>query len=280
MKKLYVNEKQIGKFAEYLVNEEKSEATVAKYLHDVQYFASYVGNSEIEKQTMINYKSHLGEVFAISSANSMLAALNLFMHFCDRDDMKIKRFRVQRAVFCSEDKELTREEYDRLIIAASKQNDNKISLVIQTICGTGIRVSELRYITLESLITGEAQVNCKGKCRRIFIVSQLRKKFKKYAHDAGIKSGPIFVNKKGEPLSRHYIWKSMKSLCRDAHVASSKVFPHNLRHLFARTFYKIEKDISKLADILGHSSIETTRIYIVTTGTEHRRKMENMRLII
>ena len=175
---------------------------------------------------------------------------------------------------------MTKAEYIRLIESAKEKNNQRLGLIIQTICGTGIRVSELEHITVEALYKGETVVNCKGKSRRIFIVPELKKKLLRYAKEQNIKSGALFVTRSGKPVSRINIWRQMKDLCETAKVCPSKVFPHNLRHLFARTFYSIEKDIAKLADILGHSSINTTRIYIVTTGAEHKRKMENMKLII
>ena len=194
--------------------------------------------------------------------------------------MCVKQYKIQKSAFCPEEKELTKAEYMRLVQAAKRNSNERLNLIIQTICGTGIRVSELQYITVEAVHKSEAFVNCKGKNRRIFIVAELRKKLLQYIKRQNIKSGAVFVTKNGKPVSRHNIWRDMKALCKDAGVSPSKVFPHNLRHLFARTFYGIEKDIAKLADILGHTSINTTRIYIITTATEHKRKMENMRLII
>ena len=280
MKKRVFGLKELEKFKSYLRDEERSAATIEKYMHDLAVFKSFVGDSEISKKTVMDYKSKLGESYAVSSANSMLAALNSFLRFCGWHDLCVKRFKVQHEAYCSEEKELTRAEYIRLLDAAKANKNEKLNLIIQTICGTGIRVSELRYITVEALKKGEAVVNCKGKKRRIFIVSELRKKLLCYANERHISSGVIFMSKCGKPVSRNSIWRDMKSLCAHANVAPSKVFPHNLRHLFARTFYGIEKDIAKLADILGHSSVDTTRIYIVTTGAEHKRKMENMRLVI
>ncbi len=164
--------------------------------------------------------------------------------------------------------------------AAKQKKNERLNLIIQTICATGIRVSELQYITVEAVKCGEAIVNCKAKTRSVFIVKELKQKLLRYAAEQEIKSGMIFVTKNVKPVNRTNIWREMKALCKDANVNPQKVFPHNLRHLFARTFYGIEKDIAKLADILGHSSINTTRIYIISTGTEHRRRMENMHLII
>ena len=193
----------------------------------------------------------------------------------------MKSIKIQQEIFCSEEKEISKLEYERLTASAKKKHNERLALLIQTICGTGIRVSELRYITVEAIKKGFAQVNCKGKNRRIFIVRELRKKLLSYAKAKGILEGSVFVTRKGTPMDRSNIWREMKKLCKEVSVSSKKVFPHNLRHLFARTFYKIEKDIAKLADTLGHSSINTTRIYIVSTaGSEHRERMERMRLII
>ena len=280
MKRRTLDYNIIEKFRRFLINEERSEATVEKYLHDVKRFYEFSKDREIDKTNVMAYKAELGRNFAVASANSMIAALNAFFRFCEWYDLCVKQFRLQREAYCSEEKELTRAEYIRLLDAAKRKKNNRLNLIIQTICGTGIRVSELEYITVESLEKGEAVVNCKGKNRRVFIVLELKKKLFCYAREQKIRTGSIFVTRSGRAMTRSNIWKEMKSLCKDANVAKSKVFPHNLRHLFARTFYGIEKDIAKLADILGHANVNTTRIYIVTTGIEHRRKMENMRLIV
>ena len=278
--KRILDPKQMQEFEFYLRNEERSVATIEKYMRDVRFFASFVCDAEIDKQKVLDYKGKLGETYAVSSANSMIAAMNCFLRFCGWHDLCVKQFKMQRQVYCSEEKELTRAEYIRLLEAANAKHNERLNLIIQTICGTGIRVSELQYITVEALHNGEAIVNCKGKNRRVFIVPELKKKLLRYVKEQGISAGTVFVTRGGKPVSRNSIWKDMKALCEQAHVSPSKVFPHNLRHLFARTFYGIEKDIAKLADILGHASINTTRIYIVTTGAEHKRKMEHMRLII
>ena len=278
--KRILDPKQMQKFEFHLRDEERSAATIEKYMRDIRFFATFVGESEISKQTVLDYKTKLGESYAVASANSMIAAMNCFLRFCGWHDLCIKQFKMQRIVYCSEEKELTRAEYFRLLEAANAKNNERLNLIIQTICGTGIRVSELQYITVEALQRGEAIVNCKGKNRRVFIVPELKKKLLRYVKEQQISTGTVFVTRGGKPVSRNNIWKEMKALCEQAKVSPSKVFPHNLRHLFARTFYGIEKDIAKLADILGHASINTTRIYIVTTGAEHKRKMEHMRLIV
>ena len=267
-------------FEKSMFEDEKSKATVEKYLRDLRYFIDYANDRTIDKGLVLEYKAELAHNYALTSANSMLAALNAFLRFVGWFDCTVKQFKIQKKAFCSEEKELSKAEYLSLVRTAENKNNERLSLLIQTICGTGIRVSEIEHITVEAVHRGEAVVSCKGKIRRVFIVSALRKKLLQYAKEIGIKSGMIFVTKNGKAMNRSNIWAAMKKLCKEAGVSPDKVFPHNLRHLFARTFYGIEKDIAKLADILGHSNINTTRIYIISTGAEHRRKMENMRLII
>lgn len=266
---------------QHLREEEKSENTIEKYIRDVQVFVAFADGKEICKDIVIAYKNKLiAENYAVRSINSMLASLNSLFDFLNWQDCKVKSIKIQRQIYCPEEKELTKAEYTRLVNAAKHKKNERLSLLIQTICGTGIRVSELQFITVEAVRRGEAIVSCKGKTRSVFIVKELKKKLLRYATEQGIESGCIFVTRTGKSMSRTNIWREMKNLCEQANVNPNKVFPHNLRHLFARTFYGIEKDIAKLADILGHSSVNTTRIYIISTGTEHRRKMENMRLIL
>lgn len=280
MKGRIITAKVIAEFKEHLILEERSEITVEKYIRDVKAFAAYAENSTITKETVIAYKKHLQENYAVRSVNSMLASINSLFMFLGWHDLRVKSLKQQQQVFCPEEKELTKAEYARLCRTAERKHNERLNLILQTICGTGIRVSELQYITVEAIKQGEAVVNCKAKTRLVFIVKELKQKLLRYAAEQGIKSGMIFVTRTGKPISRTNIWREMKALCEEANVNPQKVFPHNLRHLFARVFYGIEKDIAKLADILGHSSINTTRIYIISTGTEHRRRMENMRLII
>ncbi len=279
MKRL-LKQNQLRQFETYLRNEEKSSATVEKYVHDVRVFYDFVGGDAFTKKDVVEYKAHLLSKYTVTSANSMIAALNVFFRFCGWHDFCVKRYKIQKSAFISEEKELTRAEYLRLVQAASRKGNERLNLIIQTICATGIRVSELTYITVEAVKRGEALVHCKGKDRRIFIVAKLKNRLLQYIREQKINSGSVFITRGGCPVSRHNIWRDMKLLCKEANVLPSKVFPHNLRHLFARTFYGVEKDIAKLADILGHTNINTTRVYIVTTATEHRRKIENMRLII
>ena len=267
-------------FEKNMLEDEKSKATVEKYLRDLHCFVNFANERTIDKTLVLEYKAELAHNYALTSANSMLAALNAFLRFAGWLDCTVKQFKIQKKAFCSEEKELSKAEYLSLVRTAENKNNERLSLLIQTICGTGIRVSEVEYITVEAVQRGEAVVSCKGKTRRVFIISALRKKLLQYTKEHGIKSGMIFVTRSGKAMNRSNLWAEMKKLCKEAGVSPNKVFPHNLRHLFARTFYGIEKDIAKLADILGHSNINTTRIYIISTGAEHRRKMENMRLII
>lgn len=269
----------IKEFANYLRREEKSSATQEKYLRDVQAFCVYVDGNEITKEQVIAWKRQLMESgYAVRSINSMLASVNSLLDFLELSNCKTKNIRMQQQTYCTEDKELTKAEYMRLL-DASKKNE-QLNLVIQTICGTGIRVSELRYFTVEAIQHGEVTVDCKSKTRTILVPGKLKNVLLNYAKRHGIITGVIFITRTGKPLNRSNIWSAMKKLCESAGVKPSKVFPHNLRKLFARTFYGIEKDIAKLADILGHSSINTTRIYIMTTGIEHRRKIERLGLVV
>lgn len=271
---------QISAFEQHLFEEEKSAATIEKYLRDVRCFYDFLERRPISKEESITYKEHLTAEYAPASVNSMLAALNCFLRFIGRADACVKQLKIQRQIFSREDTQLTKAEYIRLCQTAERKHNRRLSLILQTICGTGIRVSELQHITLEAVKRGKAVVSLKGKTRSVFVVHELQKKLLRYAAEQRILSGCIFVTRTGKPMSRTNIWREMKAVCTEAGVNPKKVFPHNLRHLFARIFYSMEKDIAKLADILGHSSINTTRIYIISTGAEHRRCMETMRLIL
>ena len=279
MEERIINNDQIQDFSDYLVREERSNATCEKYIRDVHSFLMFVGSNQVTKELVVAWKKELVEKgYAVRSINSMLASVNSFFGFLGWHDCKVKNIQLQQQTYCAEEKELTKAEYLRLL-EASKGNE-QLNLVIQTICGTGIRVSELRYFTVEAVRYGEITVNCKSKTRTILVPGKLKKLLLSYAKQKHITTGVIFVGKSGKSLDRSSIWRQMKQLCKTAGVKESKVFPHNLRKLFARTFYGIEKDIAKLADILGHSSINTTRIYIMTTGIEHRRKIERLGLIV
>lgn len=278
--KRYIISETIDDFRKHLILEEKSRATVEKYIRDVKIFKEFISDSEVTKESVIEYKEYLQEQYSARSVNSMLASINSLFSFMDWHDVRVRAVRLQQQVFCSEEKELTRDEYARLCRTAERRHNERLALILQTICGAGIRVSELEYITVEAVQRGEAMVRCKGKTRAVFIVKKLKRKLLRYAAAKNIKHGSIFITRTGRPVNRTNIWREMKSLCEEADVEPGKVFPHNLRHLFARVFYNIRKDIARLADILGHSSISTTRIYIISTGTEHRKCMENMHLII
>ena len=269
----------IKEFALNLRREEKSAATQEKYLRDVQAFCVYANGNEITKELVVAWKKQLFDSgYAVRSVNSMLASVNSLLGFLGLSNCKVKNIRTQRQTYCAADRELTKAEYLRLLEAAG--GNEQLKLVLQTICGTGIRVSELRYFTVEAIRRGEVTVDCKNKTRTVLVPGKLKNILLNYAKRRRITDGAIFVTRTGRPLNRSNIWSAMKKLCERAGVKPSKVFPHNLRKLFARTFYGIEKDIAKLADILGHSSINTTRIYIMTTGIEHRRKIERLGLVV
>ena len=276
-----ITEKIINNFSLHLKSEEKSRNTVEKYLRDVRVFAAVQNGRAVSKETVIGYKQQLLENgYAVRSVNSVVASLNSLFSFLGWYDCRVKALKLQRQIFCPEEKELTKTEYERLCQAAQSKHNERLYLILQTICGTGIRVSELPFITVDAVKSGEAVVSLKGKTRTVFLVKPLQKKLLRYISKQRIRSGAVFITRTGKPMSRTNIWREMKGLCEEAGVNPKKVFPHNLRHLFARVFYGIEKDIAKLADILGHSSINTTRIYIVSTGVEHRQRMERMRLIL
>lgn len=265
-------------FREHLFCEEKSTMTIEKYMRDAMAFFQFAGGRGVSKEITVAYKQSLIEKnYAVRSINSMLAGLNSLLDFLAWEDCKVKSLRVQRQTYMTEEKELTKEEYLRLLQASNHQK--RLNLVIQTICGTGIRISELKYFTVEAVRRGSVVIQCKNKIRTILIPGKLKKLLLDYTKKRNIVSGTIFITRSGNPMDRSNIWSQMKALCKRAHVSTSKVFPHNLRKLFARTFYKIEKDIAKLADILGHGSVETTRIYIMTSGQEHRRKIERLGLV-
>lgn len=265
-------------FSEYLQSEEKSPATREKYLRDVRRFMQDTGQTCVTRELVAWWKNDLvRRQYAVRSINSMLASLNSLLHLLGWEDCKVKNIRLQQQIFCTEDRELSKMEYLRLLKAA-EQNE-QVYLLMQTVCSTGIRISELQYFTVEALHQGWITVHCKNKTRTILVPGVLRKMLTDYSYQRNITAGPIFINSKGKPLDRSSIWRSMKKLCEVAGVMTTKVFPHNLRKLFARSFYELDKDVAKLADILGHSSINTTRIYIMSSGSEHRRKLESLDLL-
>lgn len=269
----------IQSFKTHLTNEEKAAATVEKYIRDLTAFAAWLRGGELCKEKVIEYKEYLKEHYAKTSVNSVLASLNSFFDYKKLYGLKVKNLKIQQNIFANKEKELTKAEYERLLRAAKRNGNRKLFLLMQTICSTGIRVSELKFITVSAINCGQADIDCKGKSRRVIIPDALCKVLKKYISEQKITSGSVFVSKSGKPLDRSNIWKLMKRLSEDAGVSKEKIFPHNLRHLFARTYYGIEKDIARLADILGHSSIETTRIYTMESGDIHRKQIQKLGLL-
>lgn len=278
--KMTIKREKVEAFREHMILEERSKATVKKYIHDIECFLNYMGTDLVTKERIIIYKEYLQKQYAARSVNTMLASLNSFFRFLDRPEFLVKQLKIQQQAFCPEERELTKQEYIRLVKSARKAGNIRLELILQTICCTGIRISELSFVTVKAVQMGYAEVSCKGKNRRIMIPGDLRKKLLLYIQKKGIVKGGIFITKAGNTVDRSNIWREMKSLAREAGVLAGKIFPHNLRHLFARSFYEIEKDIAKLADVMGHSSISTTRIYMISTGEEHRKQLERLGLVI
>lgn len=276
----YITPNIIESYVTHLHEQEKSKATIQKYRHDIFKLGQYLAGRPVSREEMIEWKMQLSKQYAPSSVNSMLAAINSFFHYLGWCDFGVKQIRVQKSLFLDEEKELTREEYTRLVRTAERQENERLSLVIQTICATGIRVSELRFITVEAVQKGRTEITNKGKTRTAFITEDLQRLLRKYIRKQKKTTGPVFTTRTGKPLDRSNIWRAMKALCISANVDPGKVFPHNLRHLFARMFYSLEKDIARLADILGHTNISTTRIYTAESGTVHARQMQRLKLII
>ena len=265
----------------YLLDEERSPATVEKYLRDVKRFLEYTGNEQqLDKEMVREYKQRLKEEYKITSANSMLAAVNNFFSYMGREDLKVKLFKVQKASYSRPEREMTEKDYERLVRGAKRGGDEQMSMLLQTIGSTGIRISELKFITVESLEDGRAEIYNKGKSRVVLLPVELTRILKKYCRKTGLAAGSIFITKHGNPMDRSNLNKKMKQLAREAGVEPAKVFPHNFRHLFARAFYNIEKDIVRLMDLLGHSSISTTRIYTMVTEEQPRRQMSRMKLVL
>ena len=274
-----ISKHELAAFAACLRREERSSGTVEKYRRDAAAFAAWLGCRELTRETAARWRDHLlREGYAPATINSMLSAVNALLRFLGREDCKIRFLRVQRKAFREQSRELTRTEYQKLLDTAAGQGQERLRLLMETICATGIRVSEVQYITVEAAQRGRAEIRLKGKIRTILLPAKLCRKLLKYARKQKTASGEIFLTRSGKPVSRQ-IWREMKMLCEKAGVEASKVFPHNLRHLFAATFYKVCRDIVKLADILGHSSINTTRIYLMTTGAEHARQLEKLGLV-
>ena len=272
---------QLEKFKQFLIDEERAAATIEKYRRDVQAFFTWLPEkTEVSKEMVLEYKRKLAAQYKSTSANSMLVALNRFFGFCGRRDLQVRLLKVQRVSFRERSREMSVEEYKRLVRAAREKKDERLSPLIQTLCSTGIRVSEHRCITVEALRSGSICIDGKGKERAVFLPKKLQKQLKYYCKEKKITTGPVFITKSGKPLNRCNIWAEMKALCKNAGIEPQKVFPHNLRHLFALTYYRLEKDIVRLADILGHANIETTRIYTSTTEEECLRSLSRMKLLL
>ncbi len=269
----------IENFRNYLIDEEKASATLEKYMRDIKAFYEWIGETEIDKRKVLDYKEYLTCKFAPASVNSILSSLNSFFSYNNWHELKVKILKIQKQIFAQNDRILSKSEYERLLDSAKEKSNQRLYLLMQTICASGIRVSELQYITVEAIMQRKATINCKGKMRVVILPKDLCKVLLEYAKKQKIAGGSIFVTKKGKPLDRSTIWKMMKSLCESAGVSEKKVFPHNLRHLFARTFYTLQKDIVRLADILGHSSVNTTRIYTMESGEVHRRQIQKLGLL-
>ena len=275
-----LTEEHLTAYVAYLHAEERSPGTIENYLRHVRAFSAWARDWPLSKELAAEWKAHLLDLgYAPVSVNAMLASLNGFFRFLGREDCRVKFLKIQRRLFRDAGRELTRPEYERLLSAAQSRGQERLALLMETICATGIRVSEVKYITVEAARQGRADISLKGKIRTILIPNKLCRKLLKYARKNKTASGEIFLTRSGKGLSRKQIWAELKRLCKHAGVAVSKVFPHNLRHLFATSFYKACKDIVKLADVLGHSSIETTRIYLVTSGAEHARQLERFGLV-
>lgn len=270
----------LREYESFLQNQERAPATIQKYMADLQRFFSALQGRPITKECIVSYKAWLLTKYTASSANSILAAVNGLLAFARWPECRVKRVRVQHSAYEDGGRVLTKGEYRQLLYAARHKEDMRLYYLLQTICSTGIRVSELAYITVQAVRMGRAQVQNKGKCRTVFLPRQLCKKLSRYCQERGIQEGSVFVTRGGKPLDRSNIWAQMKALCGLAGVAARKVFPHNLRHLFARLFYQSQHDLDHLAAILGHSNINTTRIYTRSTGEEHRRQIEQLRLVI
>ena len=270
----------LSAFEQYLKTEERSDATIEKYLRDAWQFAAWLDGRAVTKGAAASWKEHLVEQsYDAGTVNGKLAALNAFFRFADWEDCRVKSLKRQRRVFREQERELTQDEYSQLLRTAETMGRERLKLLMETICGTGIRVSEVRYITVETVKAGKAEVALKGKIRTILLPAKLCRKLLKYAKRKKIASGEIFLTRSGKAMSRKQIWAEMKSICKKAGVETSKVYPHNLRHLFARCFYRACRDIAKLADVLGHSCVETTRIYLISSGAEHARTLEHLNLV-
>ena len=275
-----IGKERLGEFKRQLEREERELGTIEKYMREVKKFALWQGRRKVTKETVSEWKEQLRQSgYKPETVNGKLSAVNKVLSCMGWGECCVKYLKIQRRLFRSTGRELTKDEYTRLVETAQGLGKTRLALLIETICATGIRVSEVKYITAEALRAGRADISLKGKIRTVLLPGKLCRKLQKYAKKQKIASGEIFLTRSGKGVSRRQIWAEMKALCKQARVAPSKVFPHNLRHLFARTFYRVSRDVAKLADVLGHSSIETTRIYLISTGAEHVRQLERLGLI-
>lgn len=278
--KKQLSENLLLEYREKLAEDEKSVSTIDKYLRDIEKFYDYIEGSteEINKKVIMEYKSFLQEHYKVTSANSMLVVLNGFFVFLGWEELRVRQFKVQKRLFCTNEEKITKEEYALLLNTAKENNKPQLNLLMQAICSTGIRVSEHRFLTVKAIKKGCMNIHNKGKSRVVFLPRELCIILTAYCNKNHIIEGPIFVSKSGNPLNRSNIWRMMKGLCSQAGIRAEKVFPHNLRHLFAFTFYSVEKDLLRLAEVFGHSSIETTRIYTISTGEEHKNMLSKLGL--
>ena len=274
-----ITEKTVLKYEARLICEEKSTATVKKYIRDIRAFQKWLKNGILNKESVLAYKKYLAAHYKPAGVNSVLSSLNSFFVFLERHDCRVKTLKIQKQIFAPQERELTRAEYERLLSTAQTLHKQRLYLLMQTVCSTGIRISELHFITVSALYRETAEIRCKGKIRQVFLPKKLCRILLQYVKEQNIRSGPVFVTRGGKPLDRSNVWSEMKKLCEHAGVSKEKVFPHNLRHLFARTYYAQQKDIVRLADVLGHSNINTTRIYTMETGEEHRKQLEKLGLL-
>ena len=278
IEKIITNE-LINNFKIYLYEEERSDNTIEKYMRDIRFFREWLQCRCIDKPVVIEYKKELCQRYAVKSVNSMLSSINAFFVFMGWYDLKVKTLKIQRRIFADKSKKLSKTEYERLLDMAKDKKNERLYYLMQTIASTGLRVSEIKNVTCEAVRQGQAVINCKGKIRQIFLPKKLCQMLKGYIKSRNIRSGSVFITRSGKPLDRCAIWKMLKDLCESAGVSKDKVFPHNFRHLFARTFYSLQKDIVRLADILGHSSVETTRLYTMESGTEHIKQLQKLGLL-
>lgn len=275
-----IQETAICRFGRELFEQERAKKTIERYQHQLRAFAQWTEGRTVTKELTVRYKQWLMERYSPASVNVTLAALNRFFKFMGWQECRVRPVRVQRRHYAEPSRELSREEYYRLLKIARQKGNMRLFHLLETICSTGIRVSELRFITVQAVKRGRADICNKGKYRTILLPRKLCEKLLEYCRERGIWQGSVFVTRSGRPIDRTNVWAMMKALCTQAHVDAKKVFPHNLRNLFARCFYQKQRDLEHLATLLGHSSINTTRIYTRTSGEEHLRQIERLELLL